>query len=58
VRYLRNAVLLLLLVRGRWGCCRTCGIFCATLSTYIQEDVGFWLIDEEEWAWAIAEREG
>jgi sirohydrochlorin cobaltochelatase len=27
--------------------------FCATLSTYVQEDVGLWMIDEDEWARAI-----
>ena len=28
--------------------------FCATLSTYLQEDVGLWVIDEDDWERAIA----
>lgn len=28
--------------------------FCATLSTYLQEDVGLWVIDEDDWETAIA----
>ena len=27
--------------------------FCATLGIYVQEDVGLWMIDEDEWARAI-----
>ena len=48
-----NAVLLLPSRSRALGLLPDLQDFCATLSTYIQEDVGFWMIDEDEWARAI-----
>jgi sirohydrochlorin cobaltochelatase len=49
-----NAVLLIPTRSRGMACLPDLQDFCATLSTFLQEDVGLWMVEEAEWPEAIA----